>query len=107
MKDLYNPRTCLQEMEETLLVQHGMQQQEMQSEHGLYLFADQIDAALFLIMMVGMSMFNARAKDNKVPPTSRIIDANSALLRLSQKDTRTIQAKHADVQVYLTLRVLL
>ena len=53
---------------------------------------------------MGMSMFNAWAKDNKVPTFG--YDANSdAVAAIAEGYGGTI-SQHADVQAYLTLRVL-
>ena len=53
---------------------------------------------------MGMSMFNACAKDNKVPTFG--YDANSdAVAAIAEGYGGTI-SQHADVQAYLTLRVL-
>ena len=50
-------------------------QQVMQSEHGLHHFGDEIDVVVSNNDGMGMSMFNAWAKDNKVPTFG--YDANS------------------------------
>lgn len=53
---------------------------------------------------MGMSMFNAWSKDNKVPTFG--YDANSdAVAAIAEGYGGTI-SQHADVQAYLTLRVL-
>ena len=63
-------------------------------------FGDQID----VVDGMGMSMFNAWAKDNKVPTFG--YDANSdAVAAIAEGYGGTI-SQHADVQAYLTLRVL-
>ena len=65
---------------------------------------DQIDVVVSNNDGMGMSMFNAWAKDNKVPTFG--YDANSdAVAAISEGYGGTI-SQHADVQAYLTLRVL-
>ena len=67
-------------------------------------FGDQIDVVVSNNDGMGMSMFNAWAKDNKVPTFG--YDANSdAVAAISEGYGGTI-SQHADVQAYLTLRVL-
>ncbi|MBQ1597116.1 MAG: substrate-binding domain-containing protein [Lachnospiraceae bacterium] len=67
-------------------------------------FGDQIDIVVSNNDGMGMSMFNAWAKDNKVPTFG--YDANSdAVAAIAEGYSGTI-SQHADVQAYLTLRVL-
>ena len=67
-------------------------------------FGDQIDIVVSNNDGMGMSMFNAWAKDNKVPTFG--YDANSdAVAAIGEGYGGTI-SQHADVQAYLTLRVL-
>ena len=67
-------------------------------------FGDQIDVIASNNDGMGMSMFNAWAKDNKVPTFG--YDANSdAVAAIAEGYGGTI-SQHADVQAYLTLRVL-
>ena len=67
-------------------------------------FGDQIDIVVSNNDGMGMSMFNAWAKDNKVPTFG--YDANSdAVAAIADGYGGTI-SQHADVQAYLTLRVL-
>ena len=67
-------------------------------------FADQIDIVVSNNDGMGMSMFNAWSKDNKVPTFG--YDANSdAVAAIAEGYGGTI-SQHADVQAYLTLRVL-
>ena len=67
-------------------------------------FGDQIDVVVSNNDGMGMSMFNAWAKDNKVPTFG--YDANSdAVAAIAEGYGGTI-SQHADVQAYLTLRVL-
>ena len=67
-------------------------------------FGDQIDVVVSNNDGMGMSMFNAWAKDNKVPTFG--YDANSdAVAAIAEGYGGTI-LQHADVQAYLTLRVL-
>ncbi len=74
-----------------------------QSEHGKLLSESQIDVVVSNNDGMGMSMFNAWAKDNKVPTFG--YDANSdAVAAIAEGYGGTI-SQHADVQAYLTLRV--
>ena len=67
-------------------------------------FGDQIDVIASNNDGMGMSMFNAWSKDNQVPTFG--YDANSdALAAIAEGYGGTI-SQHADVQAYLTLRVL-
>ena len=67
-------------------------------------FGDSIDVIASNNDGMGMSMFNAWAKDNKVPTFG--YDANSdAVAAIAEGYGGTI-SQHADVQAYLTLRVL-
>ena len=67
-------------------------------------FGDQIDVVVFNNDGMGMSMFNAWSKDNKVPTFG--YDANSdAVAAIADGYAGTI-SQHADVQAYLTLRVV-
>ena len=67
-------------------------------------FGDQIDVIASNNDGMGMSMFNAWAKDAKVPTFG--YDANSdAVAAIAEGYGGTI-SQHADVQAYLTLRVL-
>ena len=67
-------------------------------------FGDDIDVVVSNNDDMGMSMFNAWAKDNKVPTFG--YDANSdAVAAIAEGYGGTI-SQHADVQAYLTLRVL-
>ncbi len=67
-------------------------------------FGDNIDVVVSNNDGMGMSMFNAWAKDNKVPTFG--YDANSdAVAAIAEGYGGTI-SQHADVQAYLTLRVL-
>lgn len=67
-------------------------------------FGDQIDVVVSNNDGMGMSMFNAWSKDNKVPTFG--YDANSdAVAAIADGYGGTI-SQHADVQAYLTLRVL-
>lgn len=67
-------------------------------------FGDQIDLVISNNDGMGMSMFNAWSKDNKVPTFG--YDANSdAVAAIADGYAGTI-SQHADVQAYLTLRVL-
>lgn len=67
-------------------------------------FGDEIDVVVSNNDGMGMSMFNAWAKDNKVPTFG--YDANSdAVAAIGEGYGGTI-SQHADVQAYLTLRVL-
>ncbi len=67
-------------------------------------FGDDIDVIASNNDGMGMSMFNAWSKDNKVPTFG--YDANSdAVAAIAEGYGGTI-SQHADVQAYLTLRVL-
>lgn len=67
-------------------------------------FGDSIDVIASNNDGMGMSMFNAWSKDNKVPTFG--YDANSdAVAAIAEGYGGTI-SQHADVQAYLTLRVL-
>ena len=67
-------------------------------------FGDSIDVVVSNNDGMGMSMFNAWSKDNKVPTFG--YDANSdAVAAIAEGYGGTI-SQHADVQAYLTLRVL-
>ena len=67
-------------------------------------FGESIDVVVSNNDGMGMSMFNAWAKDNKVPTFG--YDANSdAVAAIAEGYGGTI-SQHADVQAYLTLRVL-
>ncbi len=67
-------------------------------------FGDSIDIIASNNDGMGMSMFNAWSKDNKVPTFG--YDANSdAVAAIAEGYGGTI-SQHADVQAYLTLRVL-
>lgn len=67
-------------------------------------FGDQIDVIASNNDGMGMSMFNAWSKDKKVPTFG--YDANSdAVAAIAEGYGGTI-SQHADVQAYLTLRVL-
>ena len=67
-------------------------------------FGDQIDVIASNNDGMGMSMFNAWSKDNQVPTFG--YDANSdAVAAIAEGYGGTI-SQHADVQAYLTLRVL-
>ena len=67
-------------------------------------FGDQIDVIVSNNDGMGMSMFNAWSKENKVPTFG--YDANSdAVAAIAEGYGGTI-SQHADVQAYLTLRVL-
>ena len=67
-------------------------------------FGDSIDVVVSNNDGMGMSMFNAWAKDNGVPTFG--YDANSdAVAAIAEGYGGTI-SQHADVQAYLTLRVL-
>ena len=67
-------------------------------------FGDQIDVVVSNNDGMGMSMFNAWSKDNKVPTFG--YDANNdAVAAIAEGYGGTI-SQHADVQAYLTLRVL-
>jgi len=67
-------------------------------------FGDEIDVIASNNDGMGMSMFNAWSKDNKVPTFG--YDANNdAVAAIAEGYSGTI-SQHADVQAYLTLRVL-
>ena len=67
-------------------------------------FGEQIDVVVSNNDGMGMSMFNAWSKDNNVPTFG--YDANSdAVAAIAEGYGGTI-SQHADVQAYLTLRVL-
>lgn len=67
-------------------------------------FGEQIDIVVSNNDGMGMSMFNSWSKDNKVPTFG--YDANSdAVAAIAEGYGGTI-SQHADVQAYLTLRVL-
>ena len=67
-------------------------------------FGEEIDVIASNNDGMGMSMFNAWSKDNKVPTFG--YDANSdAVAAIAEGYGETI-SQHADVQAYLTLRVL-
>ena len=67
-------------------------------------FGDEVDAVASNNDGMGMSMFNAWSKENKVPTFG--YDANSdAVAAIAEGYGGTI-SQHADVQAYLTLRVL-
>ncbi len=67
-------------------------------------FGDQIDIIVSNNDGMGMSMYNAWSKDNKVPTFG--YDANSdAVAAIADGYAGTI-SQHADVQAYLTLRLL-
>ena len=67
-------------------------------------FGEQIDVVVSNNDGMGMSMFNAWSKENKVPTFG--YDANSdAVAAIAEGYGGTI-SQHADVQAYLTLRVL-
>lgn len=67
-------------------------------------FGEEIDVVVSNNDGMGMSMFNAWAKDKKVPTFG--YDANSdAVAAIGEGYSGTI-SQHADVQAYLTLRVL-
>ena len=67
-------------------------------------FGEEVDVVASNNDGMGMSMFNAWAKDNKVPTFG--YDANSdAVAAIAEGYGGTI-SQHADVQAYLTLRVL-
>ena len=67
-------------------------------------FGDSIDVVVSNNDGMGMSMFNAWSKDNKVPTFG--YDANNdAVAAIAEGYGGTI-SQHADVQAYLTLRVL-
>ena len=67
-------------------------------------FGDEVDVVASNNDGMGMSMFNAWSKENKVPTFG--YDANSdAVAAIAEGYGGTI-SQHADVQAYLTLRVL-
>ena len=67
-------------------------------------FGDQIDLIVSNNDGMGMSMFNAWSKDNKVPTFG--YDANNdAVAAIAEGYGGTI-SQHADIQAYLTLRLL-
>ena len=67
-------------------------------------FGDQIDVVVSNNDGMGMSMFNAWSKENKVPTFG--YDANSdAVAAIAEGYGGTI-SQHADVQAYLTLRLI-
>ncbi len=67
-------------------------------------FGKEIDVVVSNNDGMGMSMFNAWSKDNKVPTFG--YDANNdAVAAIAEGYGGTI-SQHADVQAYLTLRVL-
>ncbi len=67
-------------------------------------FGDQIDVVVSNNDGMGMSMFNAWSKDNEVPTFG--YDANNdAVAAIAEGYGGTI-SQHADVQAYLTLRVI-
>ena len=67
-------------------------------------FGDQIDIVVSNNDGMGMSMFNAWSKDNKVPTFG--YDANSDAVAAIAEGYGGTVSQHADVQAYLTLRVL-
>ena len=67
-------------------------------------FGDQIDIVVSNNDGMGMSMFNAWAKDSKVPTFG--YDANSDAVAAIAEGYGGTVSQHADVQAYLTLRVL-
>ena len=67
-------------------------------------FGDEIDVVVSNNDGMGMSMFNAWAKDNKVPTFG--YDANSDAVAAIAEGYGGTVSQHADVQAYLTLRVL-
>ena len=67
-------------------------------------FGDDIDVVVSNNDGMGMSMFNAWAKDNKVPTFG--YDANSDAVAAIAEGYGGSISQHADVQAYLTLRVL-
>ncbi|MDO5590231.1 MAG: substrate-binding domain-containing protein [Lachnospiraceae bacterium] len=67
-------------------------------------FGDKIDVVVSNNDGMGMSMFNAWAKKNKVPTFG--YDANSDAVAAIAKGYGGTISQHADVQAYLTLRVL-
>ncbi|HUM82944.1 MAG TPA: substrate-binding domain-containing protein [Lachnospiraceae bacterium] len=67
-------------------------------------FGDQIDVVVSNNDGMGMSMFNAWSKDKKVPTFG--YDANSDAVAAIPEGYGGTISQHADVQAYLTLRVL-
>jgi methyl-galactoside transport system substrate-binding protein len=67
-------------------------------------FGDQIDVVVSNNDGMGMAMFNAWSKDNKVPTFG--YDANSDAVAAIENGYGGTISQHADVQAYLTLRVL-
>lgn len=67
-------------------------------------FGDQIDVVVSNNDGMGMSMFNAWSKENKVPTFG--YDANSDAVAAIAEGYGGTVSQHADVQAYLTLRVL-
>ncbi len=67
-------------------------------------FGDEIDAVVSNNDGMGMSMFNAWSKDNGVPTFG--YDANSDAVAAIPEGYGGTISQHADVQAYLTLRVL-
>ncbi|PNH19218.1 sugar-binding protein [Lachnospiraceae bacterium] len=67
-------------------------------------FGDQIDVVASNNDGMGMSMFNAWSKENKVPTFG--YDANSDAVAAIPEGYGGTISQHADVQAYLTLRVL-
>lgn len=67
-------------------------------------FGDQIDVVVSNNDGMGMSMFNAWAKDNKVPTFG--YDANSDAVAAIPEGYGGTISQHADIQAYLTLRTL-
>ena len=67
-------------------------------------FGDQIDVVVSNNDGMGMSMFNAWSKDNDVPTFG--YDANNGAVAAIAEGYGGTISQHADVQAYLTLRVL-
>ena len=67
-------------------------------------FGDNIDIVVSNNDGMGMSMFNAWSKDNKVPTFG--YDANNDAVAAIAEGYGGTTSQHADVQAYLTLRVL-
>lgn len=67
-------------------------------------FGDQIDVVASNNDGMGMAMFNAWSKENKVPTFG--YDANSDAVAAIAEGYGGTVSQHADVQAYLTLRVL-
>ena len=67
-------------------------------------FGESIDVVVSNNDGMGMSMFNAWSKDNKVPTFG--YDANSDAVAAIAEGYGGTVSQHADVQAYLTLRVL-